>query len=1417
MAERIDELQLLIGSDASDAIKQLGNLATALDNTASSANNLKNATGQLGKLSSNLSQLSNVNLGNTVDQLKSLSAINLSNLKNNGLSSFTKNLQKLVSTDTSKFNMDAITTVGDVFKDMAKIGSVDSGLKSVVASVAKIASSGDKSQKAADGMKALTPELKNAVDVFAKSNTVDSGVTAFVESLAKLASAGDKAGLTSDHLDDLSATVSRFIESLSKAPAIDSNIATTINGLGNLAMAGQKAGKAMSGAFGSGGGSGSAVARTAVTTTYKSLTSSLKSLFSISVKLGGQGASALGSFLAKLRLIPSAQTGIDRTALSFTNLLRAVLPFFGIKGLFDWGREAFEAGSSIVELENVIDTAFGSLKKGYEDISGYIYKWAQGTIDAFGVSQIAAEKYAGRLMSMFNSSGFDVTEGMRDSAARMSVELIQRAGDIASFYDITVDEALTKIQSGLAGMTRPLRSLGINMSVANMQAYALSQGITTEWQSMDQASQMMLRYSYLMNASQYAAGDFARTSRSAANQVRLLQLNFQQLSATMGQGLVSAIAPILSWLNALIRKLIQAANAFRVFMWTLFGKPIQAAKGVVDDMAGYLDDASDSASGLADGAGGASDGLGKAGKAAKALKKQLTVLPFDELNQLAKDTDSASSGGSGGGSGAGGGVGGLGDMGLGTLSDIIDLSGSQLADGINKWAEKIRRAFMAHDWPGLGQTIAEGINSGIRRIYDVLDWEKVGPKVRSLIQPFQDTVNSLVYNIDWDLLGRTLARGLNVVTKTLRIWINGFHWRDWGVSLATGLNGMLDEWDADAFGRLIADKFVAAWNFFGGFVRTFDFKLLGEKLKEMVNGALTEPNWNDMGDTLAEFLNGINDTILEFFKDDSVITNLSEAFSSFVNSFLEKFDSDKAKEAMDSVKDALLKGLSNAISGINKDELEKDFTTLLSGLPWKTIGLAIGAKAGVDLAVGIFGTAFKLKAISLLTGIGSTASVGGATASVGGMAAAAGGSVTLGTIVGGTLAIGAITIGAIELGQWLKSKGIGQNNLAENKANAADKLIAGQQKNNAQLNAQGINAAGYSTKLMTAPKNTFNPDYSNVTTLVTVEGVVAPSAKEALAEKLELQKGKTATVTVDGKQTSDYKSDQKDFNKWVDKIVTKTATAAKTSVYNSIKSDYNKWVDQAAKKTATAATTSLYTSVHSNYYGWGNQTATKTATAAKAAAFTSVHNGWLGWTNESVRKLATGEKADSYERVRKNWFGLISESILKTVKGTGTDSYWRVSSDYKGLDDKNIKVNVTQSHGWFEDLGAYFTNQWHELIDFRWYAKGGLFNGASVVGVGEAGPEAVVPLSNPNTMRRIANAIVDSGGMNTGSYGPGLAKEIANAIAPLVVDAVTSSANRPVQVNATLYTENDEVLARAVNRGQRSLDKRYNPVSQFTY
>ena len=111
---------------------------------------------------------------------------------------------------------------------------------------------------------------------------------------------------------------------------------------------------------------------------------------------------------------------------------------------------------------------------------------------------------------------------------------------MASFYNLDIETAFEKIRSGISGETEPLKQLGINMSVANLEAYALAQGIETSYNSMTQAEQVMLRYNYLMSVTADAQGDFARTSGTWANQTRLLSENWKRFTGVLAEQLLPA-------------------------------------------------------------------------------------------------------------------------------------------------------------------------------------------------------------------------------------------------------------------------------------------------------------------------------------------------------------------------------------------------------------------------------------------------------------------------------------------------------------------------------------------------------------------------------------------------------------------------------------------------------------------------------------------------------------------------------------------------------------------------------------------------------------------------------------------------------------------------------------------------------------
>lgn len=207
--------------------------------------------------------------------------------------------------------------------------------------------------------------------------------------------------------------------------------------------------------------------------------------------------------------------------------------------VMELGKESIQLASDLVEVQNVVDTTFGQN-------ASQIDEWAKTTLNAYGITELQAKQWSGSMGAMLKSSNI-ASEDM----LIMSTNLAGLAGDMASFYNLDHDNAWQKIRSGIAGESEPLKELGINMSVANLEAYALAQGIKKSFNDMSQAEQTLLRYNYLMEVSADAQGDFARTSDSFSNQQKLLTNNIKQLSATIA----SKALPFLT-------KLYKKANEF---------------------------------------------------------------------------------------------------------------------------------------------------------------------------------------------------------------------------------------------------------------------------------------------------------------------------------------------------------------------------------------------------------------------------------------------------------------------------------------------------------------------------------------------------------------------------------------------------------------------------------------------------------------------------------------------------------------------------------------------------------------------------------------------------------------------------------------------------------------------------------------
>lgn len=220
-----------------------------------------------------------------------------------------------------------------------------------------------------------------------------------------------------------------------------------------------------------------------------------------------------------------------------------------IEAAKQFAEESISLASNLAEVQNVVDVTFG---EGADTINA----WAKAAKSSFGMSELKAKQYTGTIGAMLKSMGL-----ADDEVVSMSTNLAGLAGDMASFYNLDYDMAFDKIRSGLSGETEPLKQLGVNMSVANLEAYAMSKGITKAYDAMTQAEQATLRYNYLLDATADAQGDFARTSDSYANATKLLSENIDTLKAQIGEGLVDAITPVVNMINGLF-----AGDAFQANM-----------------------------------------------------------------------------------------------------------------------------------------------------------------------------------------------------------------------------------------------------------------------------------------------------------------------------------------------------------------------------------------------------------------------------------------------------------------------------------------------------------------------------------------------------------------------------------------------------------------------------------------------------------------------------------------------------------------------------------------------------------------------------------------------------------------------------------------------------------------------------------
>ena len=550
------------------------------------------------------------------------------------------------------------------------------------------------------------------------------------------------------NIPKLAVAMKDLMRTLSGVPKVSQNLIDMTNALAKLARTGASSGRATN-----------------------SLAKSLDT-YTLSTSRARKGSFSLASAIGKLYA-------------TYWLLFRA----FGKIG------DSIDIASNLTEVQNVVDVTFGKY-------ASLVEKMSETSIQDFGMSELTVKQVASRFQAMGIAMGF-----AQGNMAEMSIELTKLTADMASFYNVEQKDVAEDLASIFTGQTRPLRTYGLDLTEATLKEWAMRQGMQANIDTMSQMEKTMLRYQYVLANTGASQGDFARTSETWSNQIRILKQQFEQLGIVIGKTFISALKPLVKALNSAMSSIIAFAQTVSESLGKIFGWKFEVGGGgITNDLESGADFADDIAG-----------GLGTASDNAKKLKSYL--LGIDELNVLDPTSADSLSGGGGSGSG-GGGANGNGGQWVETES-IFEEFESEL-DTLYK----------------LGDYIGDKLSDAMESI----NWDSVYEKARNFGTGLADFLNGLISPRLFGNVGETIANALNTAIYASLSFAEEFDWEEFGESIATGIND---------------------------FFKNFDFSALSETLNTWVDGIKTtiasilkNLTWSDILESVGEFLGDLElDTV----------------------------------------------------------------------------------------------------------------------------------------------------------------------------------------------------------------------------------------------------------------------------------------------------------------------------------------------------------------------------------------------------------------------------------------------------------------------------------------------------------------------------------------------------------------------------
>lgn len=679
-----------------------------------------------------------------------------------------------------------------------------------------------------------------------------------VGNLAKgISKLGNKSVITAiDNMPKLATALNSMMNTLSKAPTVSSNLINMTTALAGLASQGSKVGS-----------------------TTRSMTSSLNG-YSASAQRASKSSKGLASVFGSL----------------YAN-------FFWVKRGADKLWKSIETSMDYVETLNYFDAAFGQVAEsavsqwesaGYDSADAYYKSFSDrakeltskmsgfkinenGTLTATGQPSLGIDpekmmNYQATFGQMASSMGV-----ASETSLKLSQALTEIGADLASVKNLDFDKVWNDMASGLAGMSRTLDKYGVNIRNVNLQQKLNELGIQANITALNQNDKALLRAIILLENTKYAWGDLAETINQPANQLRLIESNFQNLSRTIGNLFLPMVSKVLPYVNAMVIALQRLAT----WIGNLLGIDLSKVTSSVADSSFDFGSIADEAE----------EATGAVNKLQKSIRK------FDELNVISSPSESSS--GSGGG------------LSSGLLDDAFDKAYSEYQkawdDAFNNMENRAQK---------LADKIEE-IFAPVKKIFSDFfegDFFAAGQDTSKLVSGIFDWMSDGIRKVDWKKIGYNIGE-----------FLDGIEWMDVlrsvGNFLESAIDAAIELWKGCFSADPIATVIVSALGIahFTGLDKILKDKIveaipttLGSKSLTIVVGAVTWVIGSEVGRTLGKALFPNDKEYYDnftWFGEDGFFKTISADWKTSLKGLYDMTTN------YDSIRDSFIAGLTKSVLG----------------------------------------------------------------------------------------------------------------------------------------------------------------------------------------------------------------------------------------------------------------------------------------------------------------------------------------------------------------------------------------------------------------------------------------------------------------------------------------------------------------------